>query len=365
MSKLTDTARKLGHSLETRFDSMRYDLKKQLKYDQPLQVVPYNGYGNTETLFLQGRVFEDKGKIDQHSKESLWKNLTAAYQRFESDEVPDLKLIARFRDLQLETQTDEEGYFSVSLPTPQNLDSSRLWQEISIEVPPQAALSVATPAVTGKILFPAPDCDFGIISDIDDTIMVTNATSLLKMARLTFMHSPVSRLPFAGVAEFYRALTRSDNNGAIQRPIFYVSSSPWNLYDFLLEFMALNDIPEGPLLLRDFGLNAEQLFQSSHHQHKFTQITRVMATYPDLPFILIGDSGQHDPEIYAEVVASRPHQVKAIYIRDVSNNERRSDAIAKLNQQVNKHGIDMLLVADTVAAQQHALANGYIDAFPS
>lgn len=357
MNTWSDTARRLGHSIENRFDTLRYDLKKRLQYDQPLQVVPYNGYGNAETLHLQGRVFEDKGQIDRHNEESLWKNLTAAYQRFESDEVPGLKLNAYLHDIQASTWTDEEGYFSFTLPTPPQLSKSRLWHKISIEVPAQDGLAVPSTTVTGKVLLPAPDCDFGIISDIDDTIMVTNATSLLKMARLTFMHSPVTRLPFAGVADFYRELTQS---GPRQRPIFYVSSSPWNLYDFLQEFMALNEIPEGPLLLRDFGLNARQFLQSSHHQHKFTQITQVMTTYPGLPFILIGDSGQHDPEIYAEVVASRPQQIKAIYIRDVSKNPLRTSAIAQLTEQVNKYGIDLLLVADTAAAQAHALANGYI-----
>ncbi|MEZ5535770.1 MAG: phosphatase domain-containing protein [Thiolinea sp.] len=358
MSTWSDGARRLGHSIETRFDSLRYDLKKKLKYDQPLQVVPYNGYGNQETLFLKGRVFENKGNLDRQTQESLWKNLTQAYQRFESDEVPDLELIARFQDLQVNIRTDEEGYFSVNLPTPENLNWEQLWHEVSIEVPAQNSLKTATETVSGKILIPPQDAEFGVISDIDDTVMVTNATSLLDMARLSFMHSPASRLPFAGVADFYQALTHNTETG--RRPIFYVSSSPWNLYDFLQEFMALNRLPEGPLLLRDFGLNAEQFFQSSHRQHKLTQINNVMSTYPELSFILIGDSGQHDPEIYTEVVAARPHQVKAIYIRDVTNNPLRTEAIANLTEQVSKHGIDLLLTTDTGKAQEHALANGYI-----
>ncbi len=356
----TDTARQLGHSVETRFDDLRYKLKKRLKYDQPLQVVPYNGYGNEDTLFIKGRVLEEKGTINQTSQESLWKNLTAAYQRFDSNEVPGLKLIAHFQGQTFNVTTDEEGYFTISVPTPDNLDKTQLWHEISIEVPPQPMLSAVTAPVEAKVLLPSPDCDFGIISDIDDTIMVTNATSLLAMAQLTFTQSPATRLPFEGVAEFYQALTQGNTSSKASRPIFYVSSSPWNLYDFLIEFMQLNGIPAGPLMLRDFGMNAEQVFQSSHHKHKLAQINNVMSTYPELPFILIGDSGQYDPEIYAEIVTARPKQVQAIYIRDVSQSEQRTDAIQQMANDMGKYGIDMLLVADTKAAMTHASAQGYI-----
>lgn len=356
----SDTPRQLGHSVETSFDDLRYELKKKLRYNQPLQVVPYNGYGNKHTLFLKGRVLEDKSNIDQSSKESLWANLTAAYRRFESDEVPGLRLTAHFHGQTFDTLTDEEGYFAIDLPTPDDPDRTQLWHEVSIEVPPQPMLSVTTDPVKAKVLLPSPACDFGIISDIDDTIMVTNATSLLAMAQLTFTQSPATRLPFEGVADFYQALTQGSSASTVPRPIFYVSSSPWNLYDFLIEFMQLNNIPAGPLLLRDFGMNAEQVFQSSHHKHKLAQINNVMSTYPDLAFILIGDSGQHDPEIYAEIVTMRPEQVKAIYIRDVSQGQR-TDAILQITQDMAKHGIDMLLVPDTEAAMAHALAQGYIN----
>lgn len=354
-----NTTRQLGHAVEMRFDTLRYNLKKRLKYDQPLQIVPYNGFGNEQALFIKGRVLEDKGDLEQSSKESLWNNLVAAYQRFESDEVPGLQLNAFIQGAEYTTQTDEEGYFTFNIPTPNNLDTTELWHDIRIEVPAQAMLAETTPAVTGKIMLPAADCDFGIISDIDDTIMLTQATSLLAMARLTFTQSPASRLPFEGVADFYNALTRGNATSGT-RPIFYVSSSPWNLYDFLIEFMEINRIPVGPLMLRDFGLNSEQLFQSSHHKHKLAQINKVMSTYPDLPFILIGDSGQHDPEIYAEIVAARPQQVKAIYIRDVSPAAERDTAIQEIAAQVKAQGIDMLLVADTQAAAEHAVAQGYI-----
>jgi phosphatidate phosphatase APP1 len=176
------------------------------------------------------------------------------------------------------------------------------------------------------------------------------------MMRLTFLRSPASRLPFAGVNTFYQALTQS---GSVPRPIFYVSSSPWNLYDFLEEFMELNHIPLGTLFLRDFGLHT---LKASHHDHKSTYIHQIMDTYPQLAFILIGDSGQHDPEVYSEIVTQRPQQVKAIYIRDVSTKESRDSEILHLAEQTREQHIDLCLVETTVEAAIHAVERGYIPA---
>ncbi|MFZ1492374.1 MAG: phosphatase domain-containing protein [Candidatus Competibacter denitrificans] len=359
MATWKDSAHRLGYLIDTHFDRLRYGLKRRLGYDQPLQVVPYDGYGNQETLFLTGRVLEDHGDIDTTDQETLWSNLVASYRRFGSDEVPGLQIRATFQDRSVETVTDREGYFHVALPVMRSLDPDLSWQSITLSVPPQAMLRRQPPEpVTGRVLTPAPHCDFGIISDIDDTILITGATSLLRMARLTFLRSPSSRLPFNGVAAFYQAL---QTGGPYRRPLFYISSSPWNLYDFLVDFMGLNGIPAGPLLLRDFGVQPERTIGSSHQAHKLAQIERVMKTYPKMPFILIGDSGQHDPEAYAQVVATRPQQVLAIYIRDVTQNPQRDAEIALLAAQVQLHKIALLLVENTLQAAEHAARHGYID----
>ncbi len=359
MTRWNHTVRQIGHLIETRFDQLRYTLKRRLRYDQPLQLIPYAGYGNQQTLYLQGRVLEHKGKIDRLDEESLWDNLVDTYQRFDSDEVPGVQVNISVLGVQVSTQTDEEGYYRVTLPTPAGLETNTLWYPVTLTLPPQAALKALPEPVTGAVMVPPAHCDFGIISDIDDTIMVTDANNLLTMARLTFLHSPATRQAFAGVAAFYRALSEG---GLTARPVFYVSSSPWNLYDFLVEFMALHDIPPGSLLLRDFGLNSEQWVQSSHYQHKLTRIQQIMDTYPQLSFILLGDSGQQDPEVYADIVATRPQQVRAVYIRDVSPDARRDAEVLRLAEQTRQHNVELILMADTLVAATHAVAQGYIHA---
>lgn len=355
MASFKETLQTLGAVVSERFDSLSAKLKQRLHYDEPIQIVPYASYGNQQRIKISGRALEDKGIEQRKDEESLWQNLAQAYQRFESDEIPNLQLKLHFQGQSLEVLTNQEGYFEASLPV-SDLTAGGLWYDYQVEVPAQERLSAPCQAVTGKVQIPCPQCDFGIISDIDDTIMVTNATSTLSMMRLTFLRSPASRLPFAGVNTFYQALTQS---GAVPRPIFYVSSSPWNLYDFLEEFMELNHIPLGTLFLRDFGLHT---LKASHHDHKSTYIHQIMDTYPQLSFILIGDSGQHDPEVYSEIVTQRPQQVKAIYIRDVSTKESRDSEILRLAEQTREHHIDLCLVKTTSEAATHAVERGYIPA---
>lgn len=346
----------LGHTIETHFDHLRYGLKHKLGYDEPLQIVPYLSFGNQQTMTLKGRVLESKQDLDTLDPESTWENLTDSYRRFASDEVPHLVLNLEIANAKASTQTDEEGYFKTTLPTPP-LDSQTFWHDVTVSVPAQQSLEKLPQPVVGKVCVPHPDCDIGIVSDIDDTIIVTDATNLLTMARLTFLESPASRLPFAGVAAFYNALK---HGGAHERPIFYVSSSPWNLYDFLIDFMRINHIPLGPLFLRDWGLNVAGM--KDHKEHKVDGIIQLMKTYPQMSFILMGDSGQKDPEAFSTLVEAHANRIKAIYIRDVSPQEQRDTQVEILAEKAKQHHIDMLLVADSLAAAEHAAAKGYIAA---
>jgi phosphatidate phosphatase APP1 len=152
------------------------------------------------------------------------------------------------------------------------------------------------------------------------------------------------------VAAFYRALHAGVN------PMFYVSKSPWNLYLPLVELMQAEAIPLGPLLLRDFGLHLAR----RKEEHKLTQIGRILATYDRLRFVLIGDSGERDPEVYSEIVRRHPGRVRAIYIRAIDPDATRTAAIEELAAQVRKSDCQLVLAPDTAYAAVHAAAEGLI-----
>lgn len=211
------------------------------------------------------------------------------------------------------------------------------------------------------MLIPPYDAEYGIISDIDDTVVYTSATNVLAMARTVFLNNAHTRLPFAGVTAFYRSL-QLGRNGKRNNPFFYVSSSPWNMYDLLVDYLDLNEIPAGPLLLRDFGLQNIRLSGQDHMGHKFKEIEHILLTYPLLKFILIGDSGQDDPIIYQKVVEKFPGRILSVYIRDVQHSRKEQKAL-NIAEQLKDYGVEMLVIDNASEAAEHAAERGYI--FPT
>ncbi|NJK89344.1 MAG: DUF2183 domain-containing protein [Myxococcales bacterium] len=143
-----------------------------------------------------------------------------------------------------------------------------------------------------RVQVPAVDAPWGVISDIDDTIVHTGAFNALRQVRVVIMNDASTRVPFAGVAAFYRALHH--HAGEPSRPFFYVSSSPWNIYDVFEEFMRRREIPFGAMELRDFGFQPEQVGKLRHLHHKVARIERILLDHPTLRFFLVGDSGRSD-----------------------------------------------------------------------
>ena len=363
MSRLKKHFSKLAAEIEEDFDAVALALRRRLHSDDPLQIVTYRSYGTVNRLYIKGRVLKEKSIRKSSGKDSVWNNLLSMYKRFESDEVPQARLKISFQNILYDVTTDGEGYFTVDLFTEAALTWEDMWHEVVVELT-DAPISFS-PGLksTAYVLIPPMDSEYGIISDIDDTIVKTTATDLLAMAKNTFFHNAHTRLPFAGVSEFYKSL-QLGRNGKRNNPFFYVSSSPWNLYDLLIDFLDVNDIPEGPLLLRDFGLDANKE-SADHMGHKFKEIKNILMAYPHLNFVLIGDSGQEDPKIYREIVKKFPGRILAVYIRDVQLADREKIAI-EISRELVEDKVEMIVVDNTVEAAEHAAKIGliYADAIP-
>jgi phosphatidate phosphatase APP1 len=348
---------RLAASLEADVDALRRSLRKRRRGD-PLRIALYCGYGTASRVHVLGRVLEDEGHATPGAGYSRWRNLLAMLKRLESDEVAGAHVALRVADAELEVVADEEGFFRAWLsPTQAPAAAWHAVQATLLDPPCPSGTSVRA---AGRALVPPGDAAFGVISDLDDTVIQTGATDLFRMARTVLFGSARSRLPYPGVAAFYQALR--DGTGGCDNPVFYVSSSPWNLYELLVEFLDLQHIPAGPLLLRDWGLSERELLPSGHAPHKLAAIEGVLDTYPTLPFLLIGDSGQEDPEIYREIIRSHPGRILAAYIRNVSRDPSRAAAISRLADEVLKDGSALVLADDTLAAARHAAERGWIAA---
>jgi phosphatidate phosphatase APP1 len=341
------------------FYTLKFRFKKMTGLLRPPVIQPYFGYGNSGRIYLMGRLLEDNGLARPVDRQSIWHNLKAMYQRYTSDFIPDARIKVHFRDETFEVITDDEGYFEFDHHLKEPLKDDQDWYEVSLELLDQVVRKQKNTTATGRILVAEKNSVFGIISDIDDTILVSRATKFFRKVRLLLLKNAYTRLPFEGVAAFYNAL-RKGRSGAIFNPIFYVSSSSWKLYDLLLDFCLVKGIPVGPFMLRESRADDYRFFGSIHKDHKLTKIEHIFEVYSNLKFILIGDSGQRDAEIYAQVVRDYPGRVECIYIRDVSNNRRDEKVFELANELLNNYQVELKLVKNTLEAAFHAFDRGYI-----
>lgn len=324
-------------------------------------IIPYRGFGNNQQLIVNGYVTEDKGLEKPEKRRNNWQNMLAMIKRYSSDEIPGAEVTIEIDGKKHKAISEETGLFKSSF----SMDigshyTNTVWIPYIASVWSDMTGEDKEVSVHGEILVPGKDVEYAVISDIDDTILISHATQTLRKLKLMLWRNSRTRKPFPGVAEFYRAL-HTGSDGKKSNPFFYVSSSEWNLYDLLEDFCDYNEFPKGVFLLRELKVDILKFWKSGggDHQHKFRKIKMLFQTYPDLSFILIGDNGQHDPEIYSKVVAEYPDRVKAIYIRAIKK-VGKDERITGILEKVKKMDIPMILVRDTVEAARHAAKNGYI-----
>lgn len=324
----------------------------------PLEIIAYTGYGTQERLYCRGRILQSKGIVTS-AKDSPWQNLLNSYHRFESDEVPNHPLQIHYAGNIFSLQTNEEGYFLLDAPLPKPLPTSNnIWHNARFDLPATAANTQQHQLVSAysQMLVPNHLANYGVISDLDDTLIKSNIISKTKMLYLALFKNAYTRLAFRGAPALYWAL-RKGENGQCKNPVFYVSNSPWNLYDMLDEFMDINHIPKGPILLRDFGHAGNDELSTAFKQHKYTETVKILETYPNLPFILIGDSGEKDADTYLQVARQYPGRILCIYIRAV-NDKKRAHRVQQLAK--SETNTTMLLIEDSLDIAKHAEQSGYI-----
>ncbi|HEX6151736.1 App1 family protein [Nocardioides sp.] len=330
--------------LESAWDSARQRRAANRTPDH-FRIEPYGGHGSAAGVVVRGRVLDDPPPSEAVEGEGVGAAVLRTVRQFLTDELPGVPLRITVAGTTVGTVTDTEGYFRVVL-TP---DAERLtspWTDGTVELAePYRGLS--EPHTTSvRVHVPGKDARFGVISDVDDTILETGVQRVGHMVRQTLTGSALTRTPFPGAPELYRDLTAGTN------PVFYVSSSPWNLHTFLVSFLAYRRFPDGPVLLRDLLGTAEG------REQKHDRIAEVLELHPELEFVLIGDSGEKDPEIYADTVRDHPGRIRATYIREV----RLDPGDGRVEQVSSRWAEDVpfVLAADTDVVRRHASGLGLL-----
>ncbi len=169
----------------------------------------------------------------------------------------------------------------------------------------------------GEILVVGADTDAGLVSDIDDTVMVTWLPRPFIAAWNTFVRQETARAEVPGMTELYRSYLQANPSAFV----VYLSTGAWNTAPFLRRFLRRHGFPVGPLLLTDWGPTNTGWFRSGR-EHKLGSLRRLRAELPHLRWLLVGDDGQHDPDIYSTIAREAPDSVRAVLLRELSPAEQ-------------------------------------------
>ncbi|WP_369410155.1 phosphatase domain-containing protein [Erythrobacter crassostreae] len=313
---------------------------------------PFLGYRNSEQLFLTVRALRSEQAA--FDKRGFFANVRTMLRQYASHEVSGLQVRLTFKTgagdkVAKNATTDDEGFahFSVKLDPGYERPLNSAWERASVEWQGDDGAQKDCDAF---ILTPGRNAGVGIISDIDDTIMETGITgsakAILRNWQRVVAQMPDERSVVPGAPGFYSALGGSNSSEpdggnqqgipqALPRPVFYVSSSPWNLFSYLVTFKKMRELPLGPIALRDWGFNRKTLGSEGHGSHKQVAIERILSAYPDLQFVLVGDDTQKDMVVFGKIGAEYPDRIAAVFIRKISCdplNEAELNAKAALDQ---------------------------------
>ncbi|SDZ30112.1 Phosphatidate phosphatase APP1 [Herbiconiux ginsengi] len=271
-------------------------------------VIPYTGYGSTTRIRVLGRVLLTKQpKPGSRAARTMQRReeRVRGWRSFTSVPVGDVSVTIEVEGIVRTVQADRGGV----VDTPVDVELEPGWHTITMQ-------TEGSDAVEAPIYIVAPGTDFGVVCDIDDTVMVTVLPRPFLAFWNTFVLDEHARIPTPGMAVFLERMM-TEHPGA---PVIYLSTGAWNVAPTLSRFLSRNLYPRGPLLLTDWGPTHDRFFRSGR-EHKETNLRRLAAEFPDIRWVLIGDDGQHDEEIYGEFALDHPDHVRAIAIRQLSTSE--------------------------------------------
>ncbi len=288
-----------------------------------ITIVPYAGYRSETRLFVRARILRHEPA--REVPRTAWQKFRTMARLYASREVAGCAIGLEFGALRATAVSDAEGYVVFDITFEKNLALPRHSDWATATLSARDCVCPDGPA-EAPILAPGTDIHHGVISDLDDTVLETGLWNLARNWRRVLASSPADRIAVPGVEDLFSHIgggaggkvDPAGSTPAPSRPFFYISSSPWNLYGFLTEFLTLNNLPLGPMMLKDWGFNRETFGSKSHGAHKAGAIAALIEFYPRLKFILIGDDSQGDVAAYADAVMAYPGRVAGVLIRNVN-----------------------------------------------
>lgn len=314
----------------------------------------YRGYANEQELIVMGHVFKPTSQKDYDFQKRNFKNATSIIGMFRIKTEANADVYLEHNKTKIHTKTLDDGYFKFCVPLDQ--DNSYGWIDYQVSI-----IHNGETIFTNESYIRPHKGNLGIISDIDDTFLVSHTLSPFRKLYILLFRNVNSRKVFEDVVPHYQALSSAGrNNKEEQNAFFYVSSSEWNLYRFIVKFTEIHQLPRAVLLLKDIKTSLTDFFLTGrgNHNHKFDKIKHILEFYPNLEYVLLGDDSQHDPFLYEAICKIFPLTVKAVYIRQTRRTKKEKVIVVMENME--SLGVAVCYFSESSEAIAHSKMNGLI-----
>ncbi len=319
----------------------------------------YRGYANDREVVVQGHVFRKYPSSQNLYDRQGFRYIKSVLQLFTVKTVANARVIFRFNGTETETRTLFDGYFRFALPFSENLSSG--WHPFSVTLDDRIDGQPVNLTKEDDLLVPSQG-GYTIVSDIDDTFLVSYSGQVLKKLYVMLTRNVEARKPFEGVVKHYQLLSLAGRkaDGQEKNTFFYVSSSEWNLYEYIDRFIARHDLPKAVLKLKKIKTSLFDFLSTGggSHEHKQNKIEHLVTFYPLNTFILLGDDSQRDPYIYENIVKIYPKNIRAIYIRQTEKGKKTEVKVVVSN--IQGLGVSTCYFENSSEAIEHSVREGII-----
>lgn len=318
----------------------------------------YRGYANDEELVVFGHLFKSWAPDKYQSDKKGFKHAFSVLHMFRISPLKNVSVRLRFKDIDVTTRTMDDGFFRFNVPYKNDLKSG--WHTYEITCNPEEEEY----GIIEKAEFLKPfESELSIISDIDDTFLISHSGNIFKKLYVMLARNVNSRKTFEDVVRHYQSLSTSGHNEEGNRnSFFYVSSSEWNLYNFIVQFAKLQELPKAVIKLKSIKTGITDFLRTGggNHDHKFIKIKDIISFYPQQSYVLLGDDSQQDAYIYERICKMFPMNIRAVYLRQTEKQKKE-----KINAVLNN--IEGMQVATcyfkkSTEAIEHSKQQGIIKA---
>lgn len=342
-------------SLPVRTGKIRRRVNRLLQITGRPVVKVYDGYGDPDEIIIMGYVLSNSPRPRVNYRQNIVINFLSLVRLFVITPIKNARVVIEFNGETREQVTDRTGFFRFE------------WKPLNKLTPGWHKAKVSYIGSVNKVALSSGECEvfiphdyqYSFISDIDDTFLVSHSANMLKRLHVLFTKNSWSRRSFEGAVHHYQLLAAGNAGVGLPNPFFYVSSSEYNLYDYIREFCRKQKMPRGIFLLSPMK-KLHQLLATGQGKHssKYVRIARILKAYPNHKYVLLGDNSQMDPEIYHAVVRDFPGKIHAVYIRNIRPS--KTTFAAKYLNQIIDMGVNGCLFRKSEEAIAHSVKIGLI-----